>query len=112
MSAATQRGSHSDGQQRAAELRNGPAHAAEVASLTHLEQSPPVHQRSQYAHHDGVNEHGMVQFGHDEIAALAHRNWLVRGCPEGSPEVDWYRAAQELRARNNGSKKAEPRDGH
>jgi Protein of unknown function (DUF2934) len=30
------------------------------------------------------------------ITSLAHRYWLERGCPEGSPEVDWYLA--ELRA--------------
>jgi hypothetical protein len=35
---------------------------------------------------------------HDEIAARAHRCWHERGCPEGSPEVDWQRAEQELRA--------------
>ncbi len=31
-----------------------------------------------------------------EIARLAHRLWTERGCPEGSPEVDWLRAEQEL----------------
>ena len=34
-----------------------------------------------------------------EIAALAYRLWLSRGCPEGSPEVDWLEAEQQLRAR-------------
>lgn len=33
----------------------------------------------------------------DEIAARAHSCWHERGCPEGSPEEDWYRAEQELR---------------
>jgi hypothetical protein len=27
---------------------------------------------------------------------LAHYYWLMRGCPEGSPEVDWYRAEEKL----------------
>jgi hypothetical protein len=31
------------------------------------------------------------------IAALAHRLWLERGCPEGSPEEDWFLAERELR---------------
>jgi hypothetical protein len=35
---------------------------------------------------------------HDEIAARAYNCWRERGCPEGSAEVDWYRAEQELRA--------------
>ncbi len=34
----------------------------------------------------------------DEIAARAHRCWHERGCPLGSPEVDWQRAEEELRA--------------
>ena len=35
----------------------------------------------------------------DEIAALAYELWLERGCPLGSPEVDWFRAKEELRRR-------------
>jgi Protein of unknown function (DUF2934) len=30
------------------------------------------------------------------IAAHAHRYWLLRGCPEGSPESDWFRAEREF----------------
>ena len=33
------------------------------------------------------------------IAARAHELWLARGCPTGSPEVDWFQAEQELRTR-------------
>ena len=33
-----------------------------------------------------------------ELAALAYRCWQERGCPEGSPEVDWERARRELEA--------------
>jgi Protein of unknown function (DUF2934) len=36
---------------------------------------------------------------HDEIAAYAYRFWLERGCPSGSPEVDWRRAEIEVRER-------------
>jgi hypothetical protein len=32
----------------------------------------------------------------EEIAQLAHRYWIERGRPSGSPEVDWNRARQEL----------------
>lgn len=32
----------------------------------------------------------------DEIAERAHRYWIERGRPHGSPEVDWNRARQEL----------------
>lgn len=30
------------------------------------------------------------------IAAQAEWYWLMRGCPEGSPEVDWLRAEAEI----------------
>ena len=32
-----------------------------------------------------------------QIAALAHQLWVARGCPEGSPEVDWFQAEENLR---------------
>jgi hypothetical protein len=32
-----------------------------------------------------------------EIARLAYQLWLSRGCPEGSPDEDWFHAEQELR---------------
>jgi hypothetical protein len=32
----------------------------------------------------------------DVISKRAYELWLERGCPEGSPEEDWYRAEREL----------------
>jgi Protein of unknown function (DUF2934) len=32
----------------------------------------------------------------DQIASLAYTLWEQRGCPEGSPEVDWLQAEEEL----------------
>ncbi|MGD0435778.1 MAG: DUF2934 domain-containing protein [Bryobacteraceae bacterium] len=40
----------------------------------------------------------MATFGHDEIAALAYELWQARGCPDGSPEEDWFHAAEALRS--------------
>jgi hypothetical protein len=34
-----------------------------------------------------------------EIARLAHSYWEARGGIDGSPEEDWFRAEQELKAR-------------
>ena len=34
---------------------------------------------------------------HERIAALAYFFWQERGCPEGSPEVDWFQAVQHIR---------------
>jgi hypothetical protein len=33
---------------------------------------------------------------HDELCQAAYRFWEERGCPDGSPEVDWQRAEYEL----------------
>jgi len=35
----------------------------------------------------------------DEVAKLAYAYWQERGCPEGSPEEDWFRAEADLRGR-------------
>ena len=35
----------------------------------------------------------------EATAVLAHGLWIARGCPIGSPEVDWFRAEEELRKR-------------
>lgn len=34
---------------------------------------------------------------YEKIAARAHQHWVERGCPVGSPEVDWREAEEELR---------------
>jgi len=36
------------------------------------------------------------QFDHGKVATLAYQLWHERGCPEGSPEVDWFQAQQQL----------------
>ncbi len=33
---------------------------------------------------------------HERIANLAYFHWLQRGCPEGSPEEDWFRAEKQI----------------
>jgi hypothetical protein len=35
---------------------------------------------------------------HEEVARLAYSYWESRGCAGGSPEEDWLRAEEELRA--------------
>ena len=37
--------------------------------------------------------------GEEEIATLAYDLWQARGCPDGSPDEDWYRAVEILRSR-------------
>lgn len=106
--------SHYENHQRAAELHDTAAHTHLTAAEAHekqdhqtgqertrqaLEHSQQPHQHAGQAHQNGVNEHGVSTFGHEDVATLAYALWQARGCPEGSPEEDWFRAAQELRAR-------------
>jgi hypothetical protein len=32
----------------------------------------------------------------EQIAALAYEFWLARGCPQGTPDEDWFRAEREI----------------
>ena len=41
-----------------------------------------------------------------EIATLACEFWQRRGCPDGSPEEDWFRAERELQGRRERRLKA------
>jgi hypothetical protein len=38
--------------------------------------------------------------GREQIAALAYQLWEARGCPEGTPEEDWFNAEKELAAKS------------
>ena len=103
--------SHNDDRRRVAELHNAPEHAHDVAEQHGQQDHLTGHELSRRALEDskdgrpqrstsGHGIHGMAQFGHEEIAALAHQLWQARGCPEGSPEEDWYHAAEQLRSRS------------
>lgn len=51
----------------------------------------------------GTSEEPEVVAGSFEsgVAALAYELWQRRGCPEGSPEDDWFEAERILRERQN-----------
>ena len=36
---------------------------------------------------------------HEDVTTLAYSLWQARGCPEGSPEEDWFNAESTLKAR-------------
>ena len=46
--------------------------------------------------HNSLSENGNSIHSTD-IAALAYQLWQARGCPEGSPEIDWLEAEKQLR---------------
>jgi hypothetical protein len=113
MSTHYNNGSHYENHQRAAELHDLAAHAHRSAAEAHekgdhqtgqelsrraLEHSRQAHEHTGQVHRNAVNEHGIETFGHQETATLAYTLWQARGCPEGSPDEDWFQAAQDLRA--------------
>jgi hypothetical protein len=82
--------------------------------LTGHEQSRQALEHSQGAPHQqspsATTGHGIAAFGHDDIAALAYQLWQERGCPAGSPEEDWFCAAEELRSLSTAAFKREEED--
>ena len=109
MSTRYNNGSHYENHKRAAELHEIAAHAHLNAAeehgkedhLTGSERSRQALEYSQqaYRHSEQLREQGISLFGHREIEECAYSLWQARGCPQGSPEVDWYNASHQLRAR-------------
>src|SRR5580704_17418990 len=119
MSTRHNNGSHYENHQRAAELHDGAAHAHRAAAEAHekqehqtghehtrqaLEHSEQAYRHTAQTSPKSTHEHGIAMFGHNEIAQLAHELWPSRGCPQGSADEDWFRAAHELRARGESPK--------
>ena len=91
---------------RATELHEAAEHVHRAAEHSGQQEHLTSHEQSRQAEEHGhphEQQLGSVfVFGHEEIATLAHGLWQSRGCPEGSPEVDWFRAVAELRSRSFG----------
>jgi hypothetical protein len=47
--------------------------------------------------HNSMSENGS-SIDSTDISTLAYQLWQGRGCPEGSPEIDWLEAEKQLRA--------------
>lgn len=109
MSTRYNSGSHYENHQLAGELHDGAAHAHRTAEQQEKQDHLSGHEHSRQALEHGQDDHqrtqvvsighGITAFGHDDIAALAHKLWQARGRPNGSPEEDWFRAAEQLRSR-------------
>ncbi len=114
MSTRYNSGSHYENLHQASELHDLTEHENSAAAAQHgkqdhktgnertwqaLEHSHEAHQQTGQTRQKTTNEHGIVTFGHAEIAALAYELWEARGRPEGSSEEDWFRAAEKLRLR-------------
>jgi hypothetical protein len=109
MSTRHNNGSHYENHQRAAELQKGPAHAHRVGEQHGKQDHLTAHEQTRQADEYAGNAHrnsplseagqGTPAFGHSEIEALAFDLWQARGCPQDSPEVDWFQAVKQLRSR-------------
>jgi hypothetical protein len=106
-----------DSQQIASEHRDLAAHAHLAGAEHHgqqdhlsghessrqaLEHSNKAYLHPVQEHQKARTEPGIDASAHEaseqDIAALAHKLWQARCCPEGSPEEDWFRAAEQLRS--------------
>jgi hypothetical protein len=107
-----------ESQQIATEHRDLAAHAHEAGAEHHgkedrltghessrqnLEHSNQAYLQSQKEHQGNGAEHGASGLAHEvtpqEVGILAYQLWQTRGCPEGSPDEDWFHAIRVLRSR-------------
>src|ERR1035441_10423408 len=90
--------------------RSGAEHHGKEDHLTGHESSRQVLEHSNQAyllaqkeHREARTGHGANEIAHEakerDISALAYQLWQGRRCPEGSPDEDWFRAAEALRSR-------------
>jgi hypothetical protein len=53
-------------------------------------------------HQNVTTDHGVFvrsqKAREEEIPSLAYKLWQDRGCPDGSPQEDWFRAIEELQS--------------
>jgi hypothetical protein len=104
MSNRKSNGFNEQGHRQAAELHNLAAHAHHVAAeehgkkdyLTGQESSRQAREHSETAHQQTAQIHSAAK--HEELSNLAHELWQSRGCPEGTPDEDWFRANNQLLA--------------
>lgn len=103
-----------DAQQIAAEHRDLAAHAHQAGAerrgkedhLTGHESSRRAQEHSDQGFVLAQQEHERARTARpdespdgpseQDIAAHAYRLWQDRGCPEGSPERDWFQAIEEM----------------
>jgi len=90
--------------QKAAEYQELATHVAHNAATYYglgNEYHLTSHERSRQALEQSKNRYLQSLQTHEanqqQIVALAYELWQARGCPQGSPEEDWYRAVEQLR---------------
>lgn len=106
MSTRKERGSRDHQYQRAVEMQDVASHAHMVAAESREKQDHPTgHELSRQAleHSPRAQEKRDEDApAHEDLAIVAHGLWEARGRPDGSPEEDWFHAAQQLQVRGRG----------
>jgi hypothetical protein len=113
MSTRHNNGSHYENHRQAAELHDKAAHAHRAAaehgnkqdhqsgqehSRQALEHSQRAYLHSQQVHQNATREQHDTVSVHEATAVRAHDLWVARGCPEGSPDEDWFQAEEQFRS--------------
>jgi hypothetical protein len=108
-----------DSHHKAAEYHNLAAHAHRTAAVHHGQEDHLTghehsrqaleHSNTAYQHSLGMREKAKTdhivtvrvqESRQEDLPVLAYKLWQVRGCPEGSPQEDWFRAVKELESRH------------
>lgn len=80
-------------------MHDAAAHAHRTAAQHDKGEHLTGHEHSRQALEHSLQAHRETQsisFGYERIAALAHRLWQARGCPQGSAQEDWMHALEIL----------------
>ena len=67
--------------------------------VDHMKADEPIRQKHAIKDDEEIEIVNGSGPDNEEIAQLAYALWEERGCPEGCPEDDWFRAEQMLRNR-------------
>jgi len=74
------------------------AQDATMAPIATLPEPPPAEVTPKPAETTNPDLNSLLAaLEHERISGLAYFYWEQRGCPDGSPDEDWFRAEREIR---------------
>jgi Protein of unknown function (DUF2934) len=75
-----------------------PARRPKRATRSSVESSTIEVSTPEFSTPEVVSVESVIEISNEAVAQLAYSYWVARGYQGGSPEEDWLRAEQELRA--------------
>jgi hypothetical protein len=95
-------------------MRDSTAHTTTSSETNTRANLPDQHEAQLDGKHqdDGMTDSSLLKAARDgasdadihAIRSRAYECWCERGCPDGSPEVDWHRAQDEFRTSRESSR--------